>query len=645
MNVNKTDVLVVGAGPAGLFTALFLARAGIHDVTVLDRHALATQIGHASGIHPRTLEILHTLNLHNELISGSGGVAETAFWTRTQREQDLKRSSVAPEVTTQTFYRRTIIQHQGRTESILNEELAKRGIKVHRPNELLEYEYINEGPAGYQICAFVKDHTSGQVKKWHCKYLVGADGAKSDVRQLAGIGNTVNETEATWAVADVDCETDFPDLRRRCPIRTPHGNLMLIPSPNKTLRIYMLLSKHDQLELDDSRFDKPTHTSNDHHETLNRTTLLDLFERNLPSILFPYKLNIKQVLWISRYTVAQRVTNRFFDGKNLVLVGDACHTNSPKAGQGMNTGVHDAYNLGWKLALVLRDRAHSSLLETYNFERRHIALQLIDFDKQFATLFADQSQIALPEFRETWAEHRGFASGLSHQYPPSSIVEPLESSSFEQRSNVSEPLSPGKRFLPMRLIRHIDGWEVTSLDVMPCNGEFHLVIFAGDVATDSGKIAFDALYDKLTAPDSALTTYNGLPHESSRTEARADPRGPESKTWPWEDIHTNYGHAVPSNKIVNVFVVHTSDHFLVELRPRYEEWMYKFFEDRNGLEHERHGMRADQTNPSVVLVRPDGVVARLFSSPTKVDKELQEYLQRAGINPLAKVSRPNGFVD
>ena len=245
MEARQTDVLVVGAGPAGLFTSLFLARAGIFDITIIDRDALPVQIGHASGIHPRTLEILHTLNIHNELVSGSGGVAETAFWTSSGESEDLKRSSVAPEVTHETFYRRTVVQHQGKTEAILNAELRKRNVSVRRPLTFLDYHYLDEDGGPYQVCAFLKNHMNGNIEVWHCKYLVAADGGHSLVRQICGIGNTVNESEATWAVGDFACETDFPDLRRRCPIRTPCGNLMLIPSPNKTLRIYMSLGQGD----------------------------------------------------------------------------------------------------------------------------------------------------------------------------------------------------------------------------------------------------------------------------------------------------------------------------------------------------------------------------------------------------------------
>ena len=174
---------------------------------------------------------------------GSGGVAETAFWTNSNGGHDLNRASVATEVTNETMYRRTIVQHQGRTEEVLNWELDRREIPVHRAHELLHHEYTEN--RSHPLCAFVKNHNTGEVERWHCKFLVAASGRRSRTLELSGISSTINDSEATWAVGDFDAETDFPDLRRRCPIRTTHGNLMLIPSPEKTLRIYMLLTKEE----------------------------------------------------------------------------------------------------------------------------------------------------------------------------------------------------------------------------------------------------------------------------------------------------------------------------------------------------------------------------------------------------------------
>ncbi|KAF2173007.1 hypothetical protein M409DRAFT_62643 [Zasmidium cellare ATCC 36951] len=583
MSTKQVDVLIVGAGPAGLYTALFLARSGISNIALISKHPVATQVGHASGIHPRTQEILHTLNIYHQLAAGSGGVAETAFWSNSNDDQHLQRISVATEITNETMYRRTIVQHQGITE------------------KLLHYTYTHSRT--HPIRASIKNHISGEVESWDCKYMIAADGRSSRLRELAGIGSAINDTEATWAVGDFEVETDFPDLRRRCPIRTSRGNLMLIPSLHKTLRIYMLLNQEELEELNDSIFEG----GRDVTSHGNHTTLLDLFERKLPTIFNPYTIKLNKVRWISRYTVSQRVADRFYDGKRLLFVGYSCHSHSPKAAQGMNTGIQDAHNLAWKLSLILRDRATPDLLETYHLERKHIAQQLIEFDIRFAKHFAELSS---PEFYDLWKQNQGFTSGLGQHYPPNALVD--EHIPADINELAVEPLTPGKRYLPnTALIRHIDGWELTSLDVMPSNGEFHLVIFAGDISIEPRKAEFNSLYNTLTSSSSALTKLNG--HQNNKSSSNT----PEANAWPWEDIHTNHDHSPQNTKLANLFVIHTANHLHIELRPRYELWKYKFFEDREGWEHAQHGVDP-KGRMMAVVVRPDGIVG--MSHPLKTNR-------------------------
>jgi phenol 2-monooxygenase len=592
------DVLIVGAGPVGYMAAVTLARYNI-NFRIIDKRALPVQTGHASGLQPRTQEIFHTMGIVNKLTAQAGQARETAFWgPDANGERDVKssvngaaksgitRTSVGVEITNATPYPCACVNHQGNVEATFDDELRKREHIVQRPVELLHYEYTDE--CNHPIRVHVKDRNTGAISTWQCRYLFGSDGAASVSRRVAGISSQRHDSQDHWAVADVLLETNFPDFHRRCAIQTKHGNVMLIPSPNNTVRIYMLLSKEDVEELETSMFEAPSHSTK---PRTNNTTILGILERRIPDILHPYTMTIASVDWISRYTIAQRIIESFTDGRNVYLLGDACHTHSPQAGQGMNIGMQDAYNLTWKLALVLKGHAKQNILETYNLERKHIAEQLIDFDTKFAKMFGAQRDVNAPEFHGLWEESHGFTSGCGHRYPPGLLVDGDVMASVDDKAEA--PLTPGKRLVPMQLIRHIDGWIVNILDDMPSNGRFHLVIFAGDLlASQTREREFTELYQKLSSSSSVLYRYCTLPEWEA------------SKEWDYEDIMTRSDQN--DSKIVDLSVVHTCDHLKMDLLPRYTQWKYRFYEDEGGKEHKRRGVRTDGL--ALELVRPDGVV-------------------------------------
>ena len=204
----------------------------------------------------------------------------------------------------------------------------------------------------YPVRAYVKDIVRGAVEIWKCKYLIGADGARSLVRSVSAIESSVKQSNDTYLVAETIVDTDFPDFRRRAAVRSKHGMVMWIPHPHGRVRFYMGMRPEDVAELEDSRFDGPRHSGD--KLKANMTSLSDILLRRLPPIIQPYTVRVREIEWISQYVVAQRVTKSFTDGRNVLFVGDSCHSHSPKAAQGMNTGLQDAVNLSWKLSLVLK---------------------------------------------------------------------------------------------------------------------------------------------------------------------------------------------------------------------------------------------------------------------------------------------------
>lgn len=251
---------------------------------------------------------------------------EGAFWFQ-RKGSGLERAEVGPEVVATTSYPYMISVHQGHTESAFIDDLHSRGISVDRNVSFVDYK--ETGRLEYPLTAYLKNSVSGVVEKVSAKYILGCDGAGSRVRAILGIGSAIKESRFSWAVADTFVKSDFPDIRRRCSIRTENGNLMLIPQANKGLRIYTLLSEEDVATLSASKYEGKGSAFT------NEITLIGIVESRARKILKPYNIKFTKVTWSSMYHVAQRIADSYTDAQNRVFIlGDACHTHSASAAQG-----------------------------------------------------------------------------------------------------------------------------------------------------------------------------------------------------------------------------------------------------------------------------------------------------------------------
>ncbi|BBI63541.1 phenol 2-monooxygenase [Vreelandella sulfidaeris] len=226
------------------------------------------------------------------------------------------------------------------------------------------------------------DAHKGSVETVRARYVVGCDGARSAVRQSLGRALQGDSANQAWGVMDVLAVTDFPDIRMKAAIHSANeGNILIIPREGGYLtRLYIELDKLKE----DERVASRNITSNQ---------LVTAAQR----ILHPYILDVKEIAWWSVYDIGQRLCDKFDDvpleevgsrAPHLFIAGDACHTHSPKAGQGMNVSMRDTFNLGWKIASVLQGKASPALLDTYTTERQTVAKELIDFDRTFAKMFS-----------------------------------------------------------------------------------------------------------------------------------------------------------------------------------------------------------------------------------------------------------------
>lgn len=247
---------------------------------------------------------------------------------------------------------------------------------------------------------------AGSTEGVHAKYMVGCDGAHSWVRDQLGFTLRGESTDYIWGVLDVIPITDFPDIRMRCAIHSASsGSLMVIPRENKLVRLYIQLTTTDGSgggKVDRSK--------------INPAVILTSAQR----ILHPYKLTYRYCDWWTAYQIGQRVGDDFSLRERIFLAGDAVHTHSPKAGQGMNVSMQDTYNLGWKIGAVVKGHCDRSLLKTYQSERRRVAQDLINFDHRFSRLFSgrpakdvmDEEGISMAEFKDAFEKGNMFASGI-----------------------------------------------------------------------------------------------------------------------------------------------------------------------------------------------------------------------------------------
>lgn len=273
------------------------------------------------------------------------------------------------------------------------------------------------------------------------------------------IGDT---TDTVWGVMDVYPRTDFPDIRKKVALQTDFGVLMIIPREGGSLvRMYIELpagTKAKGVKIEDLK-----------------TTASKIFH--------PYKMEITEVYWWSAFTIGQRLCDHFSKDDRVFLTGDACHTHSPKAGQGMNTSLQDGYNIGWKLASILKGQAHPDLIKTYDKERGMTAADLISFDRKWSEAFSSktsQQKENQNQLGELFIESGKYTAGLAVHYADSMIT-------WSERSSqdLAKSLIVGMRFPSAQVVRFCDARAMQFVKALVSDGRWRIVIFPGDVSKGS----------------------------------------------------------------------------------------------------------------------------------------------------------------
>ena len=338
-----------------------------------------------------------------------------------------------------------LLVHQGMVEDVFIQDLESRGVMIQRSSPCTGYFPSLEQGSGLNVG--YRDRRDNRTKEVRADYLVGCDGAHSSVRDsMDRIEMEGKSQEATWGVLDGVLDTDFPDLWHKTVVRSEKaGTVLLIPRERNMTRLYIELDGRDR-----QRVTKDQRTA-------------EYVMAIAKEILHPFKLEWKRVEWFGSYDIKQAVASHFSDdNRRVFLAGDAAHTHSPKAAQGMNTSMHDSLNLAWKLNLAVRGLASTSLLRTYELERRKIAEDLIRFDIEHVQAF-EKGEAALAQ---NFTDNIRFISGVGAEYDLNCINKPSP-------TDIS-PLKPGALLPPARATRFIDANPVDLQIDIPCLGQFRI---------------------------------------------------------------------------------------------------------------------------------------------------------------------------
>ena len=337
MSVQVADVVIVGAGPVGLMCAYLGQLCGIHSV-VIDKSDGPLEVGRADALNARTLQLLELVDLFDELYPLGKVCNTSSVWAD---GQFISRQSSWWEELEGCLHKHFLMLGQSYIEQLLDMKLRETGTAVKRSTATVNIELNEEG------CLT----TLANGERIQSRYIIGADGSHSFVRNHFAIPFEIIRPQIIWAVIDGIIDTDFAKVPEIIVFQAETSDVAWIPREGEIDRFYV-------------RMDTKEFTLNDAIDKINRA-------------MHPHNLCFKSIVWFSQFSVKESVAENFFVQDRIFLAGDACHIHSVNGGQGLNTGLADAFNLMWKLNMVLNFGAAKELLHSYEAERKPVACDVI----------------------------------------------------------------------------------------------------------------------------------------------------------------------------------------------------------------------------------------------------------------------------
>jgi phenol 2-monooxygenase len=602
---EKVDVLIAGTGPAGLCMAAQLAQFPEIETVIVERMPANIIKGKADGINTRTMEMFQAFGFADKVKRETYWVNQTAFWMPDPANPDhIQRVGRVQDVADDSSEMPHILINQARLHELFLEVMRNAPSRLE-PDYGWEVVGLTLDPTtdDHPVTVTLKD-ASG-VNWWatrtvRANYLVGCDGAHSAVRKAIGGELHGDAANQAWGVMDILANTDFPDVRQKCLISSANeGNVLILPREGGYLwRIYVELDKLRP----DERAASRNFTQDDLIAAANR-------------IMRPYSIDVNEVVWWSIYDIGHRITDKFDDvpagsdrNPRVFTAGDACHTHSPKAGQGMNVSMQDTFNLGWKLVHVLQGRADASLLRSYSQERRTEARRLVETDHEWARIMSAPTTQAEREGREEPRIIRQFKANL--EFTGGNAVKYDTSNLFAVGTHqaLARGEAIGRRFHSAPVVRLSDAKQMQLGHVARADARWRVYAFAGKRDGSHPGSAIHALADWL----------------------ENDPNSPVVR-------HTRKGEDIDAVIDFRAVFQQTFDQLAYErmpslLRPRTGKLGLQDHEKAFCVDHKGRGdifdMRGiDRDEGCMIVVRPDQYVAHVL--PLDAREELAAFF--AGI--------------
>ena len=576
---TKSPVLIVGAGPTGLTMAAELTRHGI-PCRIVDRKSGVTDKTKALSVQSRTMEVFEDMGIVDEVLERGRIVSGFSFYTEGKRIFQVASGEL------DTPYSFNMLYPQFETERSLYSHLNSLGTKVEWNTEILELEQENgqirvklarsSGEVSSPGSLVKLQDADRNVESLEPDYLIACDGGRSFCRKALNIKLEGETFDSEFIIADLQLDWANPPMKDEWHgYFTDQGFVMIASLDGKnSWRIVMEVPWDMQDESDTSHYEQPTFEEfQKMFEMLNPIPGLKLTEPN----------------WMSRFRIHRRIIDRFRHG-NIFFAGDAAHLHSPAGGQGMNTGIQDAYNLAWKLALVYRQIARPELLDTYNAERYPIV------KRQVQTTDAAFKMMLLRHPISRAIRDR-LASLLNN-------IEPVLNR-MEQRASMitinyrNSPIADEYRELPLHLGNPIK--EIAELGVWRDFGE----------APRAGDRAPDFIFNSNGAEKRLFEIIQGTTHKLLMFVGNYDEPDFESDfKQRYSLLEQKYGEAI------DPVLIHMN-----ELPFEVPEGI-SVVQDDDGELHQRYGAHSH----CIYLIRPDGYIG-YRSQPAKLDLFL-EYCDR-----------------